>query len=174
MAKKANLREADDKSLKDRANELRAELREVQEERRRRMPKSATRVQPRIGGSFAPPLDAEGLKKYRELAESAEPRTRDAMLSLCDMVKAHHSLPKSKKAGSVHPSGSGVIVPLEDKAIEDLDPHVPYEDECRLLGELFDKIDAGRQKELRNAAFHLLWFANELTRDREPMTSDKL
>jgi hypothetical protein len=36
---------------------------------------------------------------------------------------------------------------------------------------LFDGLRAG---ELRNAAFHLLWFCKELTLDREPLTVDKL
>ncbi len=37
------------------------------------------------------------------------------------------------------------------------------------LGKVFDSL-AG---DIRNAAYHLLWYARELTKDREPRTKDK-
>jgi hypothetical protein len=39
-----------------------------------------------------------------------------------------------------------------------------------LMGRAFDSLEGSE----RDAAYHLLWFARELTRDREPCTSDKL
>lgn len=131
-------------------------------------------TQPRIGGSFAPPLDKAKLARYRELAGTAEARTRDAMLQLCEMVQAHQGLARSKKKGTPHPSGVGVVVPLEAAAVKELDPLVPWPDELPALAAAFDRIDPRHSKELRDAAFHLLWFAGELCRDREPLTTDRL
>ena len=128
----------------------------------------------RIGGSFAPPLDSEKIAAYRELAKSAEDeRVRDAMLPLCDMVDSFHQTPKSKLSGKPHPVGLGVVVPLEEDEIKRIWDLVPWDYECDALGKLFETLPSD-QKDLRNAAFHLLWFARELTKDREPITNDLL
>jgi hypothetical protein len=50
---------------------------------------------------------------------------------------------------------------------------VPWRYEIEAMQRLFDGIDPA-EKELRDAAFHLLWFVTELERDREPVTNDKL
>lgn len=129
----------------------------------------------RIGGSFAPPLTAQNLKTYRELANTApDPRVRDAMLPLCEMVEAFQKTPESRRSGHPHPSGAGTIIPLEDAEIKRIWDLVPWDYECNALGELFETIPANTEKPLRNAAFHLLWYARELTLDREPLTTDKL
>jgi hypothetical protein len=59
--------------------------------------------------------------------------------------------------------------------------------ECQAYRKLFEALPTGRQNadgsgpivdqaacDLRNAAFHLLWHAMEITLDREPLTNDKL
>jgi hypothetical protein len=130
---------------------------------------------PRVGGSFAPPLPPERLARYRELAESATPQVREAMTKLCDMVEAFGRTPRSRAPGAPHPSGAPIaIVPLEQAEIERMDEHVPWQEELDVFAGWFDRIDPARQKELRDAAFHLLWFGRELFLDREPLCSDQL
>lgn len=168
-----DLKGASPDDLKARERELAAELARVRAERQRRRPKGRA-LEPRIGGSFAPPLTPEKLERYRELAGAASPRVRDAMLQLCEMAQAHQGLRRSKRKGSPHPSGRGQVVPLEAEAVEHLDPLVPWPDECDALAGVFERIDPRAEKETRDAAFHLLWYANELTRDREPIFNDAL
>lgn len=130
--------------------------------------------QPRMGGSFAPPLDAAKIASYRALAATAEPEVSEIMLNLCDMVETFQRTPRSKQNGSPHASGVGTIIPLEQAEIKRIDSVVPWMRECDMYGEVFDGIDNETQKPLRDAAFHLLWFAKELTLDREPITADQL
>ena len=95
------------------------------------------------------------------------------------------------------------IVALEEDTIEELDPLVPYPYECDAYQGLFESLPIGVRtterfeesdefadgqvrlkqvsavddvdaKELRDAAFHLLWYAKELTLDRVPATTDTL
>jgi hypothetical protein len=131
-------------------------------------------MQPKIGGSFAPPLDLEKLARYHELAQQAGGAVGDVMAKLCDMVEAFEQSPRSTRAGSPHPSGAGLMVPLSEAEIKRLWEYVPWGWECDAYAKLFDEIDPRTKKELRNAAHHLLWFARELERDREPMTTDRL
>jgi hypothetical protein len=127
-----------------------------------------------VGGSFAPPLDPGKLIAYRKLAGGAEPRVQHALNELCDMVEAFHKHPRSKRQGTPHPSGVGLMVPLEKEVAAAIDAHVPWADECESLKQVFGAIDPVGQKELRDAAHHLLWYAIELERGRQPMTSDQL
>jgi hypothetical protein len=128
----------------------------------------------RIGGSFAPPLDAAGLARYRELAEAASGQVKDYMIELCDMLALFWQTGESRNGGTPHPSGRGTIIPLEDDEIKRIWDAVPWPNECDLIGQVFDGIPADTQADLRNAAFHLLWYARELAADREPITNDKL
>lgn len=227
----------------------------------------------RLGGSFAPPINSEQVARYRELAKAAEdPRVRDAVLPLCEMVEIFQKTPDSRLNGQPHPvgeftDGSGqkrqapAVVPLEESEIKRIWDYVPWDYECDALAVLFEEIEqdvafrnsqkisewkrtvanviisgffpdrskfekvqqalknvadwlflleenqaakiqeqynsvnecnaaitkafASKQYEglpypkleptpLRDAAHHLLWFARELTRDREPLTNDKL
>lgn len=128
-----------------------------------------------IGGSFAPPLNAAKLAEYRALAESASPEVKDAMLGLCKMMAAWHQQPVSALPGKPHPATARAnIVLLEPPTIKELWEHVPWPKECNYMAELFEEIPNDTQKPLRDAAFHLLWFAKELSIDREPLTADKL
>ncbi len=137
---------------------------------------------PRIGGSFAPPLSPEKLVEYRRLAEDAPPQIREAMGKLCDMMEALHAhdLPplraqREQGNGTPHPSGAPIVIlPLSREIIDDLDPHVPWKEENEMYAALFEQIDPIEQRDLRNAAHHLLWFAIELFLDRHPLTADNL
>ncbi len=126
----------------------------------------------RIGGSFAPPLTDEKLTSYESLAASASPEVKDAMGTCLACVKKWWGLPYSGPAGSTpHPSGIGTIVPLDEPIAAALEPSIPWKHEIAAIQGLFDSIPASH-KELRNAAFHLLWHVIELDLDREPITAD--
>lgn len=121
-----------------------------------------------FGGSFAPPIT--NLDAYRALASKTSDEIREAMISLCDMVDLFNKTPKSKLNGSSHPSGKGVVIPLESVEIKRIWDAVPWSSECDRMGVLFDSLTG----DVRNAAYHLLWYARELTMDREPITTDTL
>jgi hypothetical protein len=126
----------------------------------------------RVGGSFAPPLDKTKLAEYEKLGATIEDRqTADYFKSLVAMLRHFWKTPESKLPGSPHPSGVGTIVPLEQAEIERIWNAVPWSQECDVIGVVFDKLETGP---IRNAAYHLLWYARELTADREPITKDKL
>lgn len=125
-----------------------------------------------VGGSFAPPLDKAKLSSYRKLAEDAADPLRTDLLSLCDMVGKFQQIPASKQPGTPHPSGRGTMVKLEKP--ERLAGVIPKHDDYLRMAADFEMIDPEGDKDLRNAAFHLLWFARELSAGREPMTNDKL
>lgn len=111
-----------------------------------------------LGGSFAPPITAEQVAEYRELAKSAELPVRDAITELATMVEVFLETPTT----------DGPNLPeAEVKRIWD---YVPWDHECEALKPLFETLPTGP---LRNAAFHLLWYAVELTQDREPATTDR-
>jgi hypothetical protein len=139
---------------------------------------------PRIGGSFAPPVDEVKLASFETLATTAPERIALAMKRLLLMLRTFRQTPRSGLPGRPHPSGRGTIVPLEDPEIRriwDLVPWInakqreefgnPGDDDCDQYGVLFDSLPLG---DLRNAAYHLLWFARELALDREPITNDTL
>jgi hypothetical protein len=127
----------------------------------------------RFGGSFAPPIDTPTLDRYEELATSSSaPEVQDGMLALIRMMREFWKTPVSKMAGTPHPSGRGVKIPLEGDVVKTLDPHVPFRHELDALSGVFDQMIGDPER--RKAAFHLLWFGYELTNDREPCTTDKL
>lgn len=135
------------------------------------MPKAQFEFRP--GGSFAPPLTDELLAAYHALLATLDPRepVADAFRTLLACVEKWWSLPESTGTKArPHASGSGVIVPLEDRYQSELWELIPYGDELAAYGQRFDALTG----ELRQAAFHLLWHVNELNLDREPITQDKL
>lgn len=132
-------------------------------------------AQPRFGGSFAPPIDADTVDRYRVLAEAAgNEMIAGYMRDLCRMVATFQETPKSRKAPKPHPSGVGQIVKLEAAEVDRIFDVVPWPAECDLIGQAFDKLHPVHQRDVRNAAFHLLWYARELAQDREPITTDTL
>jgi len=124
-----------------------------------------------IGGSFAPPLPANKLATYKTLAGSCPDRQcKEKMLELIGMMELFQKTPASTLPGTPHPVGVGIKVPLEKEEIARIWDVVPWANECDGIGRLFDQLEG----DVRNAAFHLLWFARELAADREPLTNDKL
>lgn len=127
-----------------------------------------------IGGSFAPPLSDEALVRYRELAEALEPSPhRDAMLACCKCCQHWWDLPESDVAGRAHPL-RGMIVDLTPELKAALYDDIPWDHELDAYSKLFEEFHPVTQKELRDAAHHLLWHVRELNKDREPLTTDKL
>lgn len=125
---------------------------------------------------MAPDITPTKLTHYRELAQTADRSVGEVMVSLCDMVEHFRKTPDSKLPGKpvqFMNAGNkvGIAIPLEPDEIARMWDHVPYRDEIVMYGERFENIPQG---DLRDAAFHLLWFANELTKDREPMTREKV
>lgn len=126
------------------------------------------------GGSFAPPLSDALLAAYEALATSASPEIKDAMQKLLQCVKHWWQLPDSSTARSVpHPSGRGMHVPLDKPIADALWDDIPWGHELNAIQALLNTIPEG-QRDLRDAAFHLLWYVRELDLDREPITLDKV
>lgn len=125
----------------------------------------------RIGGTFAPPLTPQKLGQYITLSESAPEEVRGYMEQLISMMEALHKEDKSSNPSSPHPSGIGTITMLEDDQISRLFDVTPWPRECNAMQECFEELPPG---DLRNAAFHLLWYGKELSEDRQPLTNDRL
>ena len=150
------------------------------------MDKTAIKPNPTRGPAcFAPPLDDAKIEQYQRLADgiSAGPIC-DAFCSLLEMVVKFRETPESKLPGvplqteytrsPFKGKAPPKIVPLEQAEVERIWDYVPWPHELNAIGQLFDTIPNESQKELRDAAFHLLWFGRELCLDREPMTNDKI
>lgn len=150
------------------------------------MPDATTQpIARQLGGSFAPPLDDAKFESYRKLAKDADPQVADHMATLIKMVETYRGRPKAvakavakaqsdPASGTPHPSGLGTMFHLPETEVKRLWDVVPWQEEIAAYSTVFDKISPEAQKELRDAAFHLLWFAQELTLDREPITNDRL
>lgn len=132
---------------------------------------------------LAPPLTDEKIKQYEAVIESLpayRAEVRDAMAKCLACVKVWWELPVSTKKAvkyQLKHKGKDLVFelrPLEDQHIEKLWDTTPWLRECKSMQELFDGIDDGMERELRDAAHHLLWFATELSLYREPVTSDML
>lgn len=136
---------------------------------------------------FAPPLTDALLQKYEKMISDL-PRemgeVKDIMKECLAPVKMWWELPESKRRDGVdfvfNIGGKGdktiACTPLELKHQEDLFDLIPWPRELKTMGEVLDQLpsNTSEQKELRDAAYHLLWYANELCRDREPLTKDVL
>ena len=124
---------------------------------------------------LAPPLTDELLAAYAVLADDAGGPVGDAMRTLLGCSRAWWDAPESDLQAigeAVSSSGRRApVVPLTDDLKAALFDAIPWGHELRAMAVLFDEIPLGP---LRDAAHHLLWFANELNLDREPITSDKL
>lgn len=152
---------------------------------------------------FAPPLDDTKLSRYKALVDAgdvATPEQREAMHTLLRCVEAWWEAPESNRKdgrrlqikspvfddnGNLELDDKGapvredVIVqevPFTDDIIKSLDATTPWMRELNTLSTpaadgLLDSLPPG---ELRDAAFHLLWHAKEITLDREPTTQAML
>lgn len=128
----------------------------------------------RYGGSFAPPVSDETLATYDNLAADAPTPIGDAMRRLLTMLRKFRETPASTAPSAPHRSGVGVVRQLETAEKERVADVVPQRDELEMFAARFDTLDPMHNKALRDAAFHLLWFACELKLGREPCTNDML
>lgn len=159
--------------LREKVRMHRAAAREADAELERLAPRRPAAPGAYYGGSFAPPLDAAGVAAYRALAASAGGYVGEAMSALCDMVEVFRQTPDSPLEGVPHRSGVGLVVPLEAAEVARIWDVVPYAEEIEAYRKAFDTIPT-EQKALRDAAHHLLWYAIELEKDRQPLTCDKI
>lgn len=96
-----------------------------------------------LGGTFAPPLSDEALAKYEKMAAQFPDRSqiKEAFLKLLACCKQWWELPESSGAEArAHPVGVGVIVPLETSIADSLWEAIPWKDELKAYGKLFDTI----------------------------------
>ena len=129
----------------------------------------------RFGGSFAPPLSDESLAKYKAIIDGLDSSpVKDAMAVLLNCCNQWWAQPESAGEGKLHSSGVGTVIMLDDPIAVALEPHIPWRNELDMMRTLFETIRPDNQKELRDAAFHLLWHGYELEMGREPLTNDKL
>ena len=127
-----------------------------------------------VGGSFAPPLTEDKLKEYKLLAATADIRINEVMLKLIEMVEVFNQTPTSASTPIPHRTGIVNQILLEEQEITRIWNYVPWDYEIEAYSKLFETINNSDNKPLRDACFHLLWFAKELESDREPITNDKL
>jgi len=128
---------------------------------------------------FAPPLSPGKIGAYRALAEGCgNRRCKQEMLALIKMVEVSRETPESSIPAINHPIGvlpsTGrvpQVIPLEQQEIDRIQDLVPTGDDCDLISSVFKQLE---DTETKNAAYHLLWFARELSQNREPITQDKL
>ena len=143
--------------------------------------------------SYAPPITEEQLQKYESLIDTAPVRVQEYMRDLVAMLRLFWETEESKLPPVSNKTGV-FYTPLEEAEISRIWDAVPYRDECDLIGKVFDTLPDGfvqkRDPEdptalkneitdqaafdLKCAANHLLWYAYELTADREPITQDKV
>lgn len=127
-----------------------------------------------VGGCFAPLLDVAGLDRYEQLSEACDnQQVKDYMRQLITMLRVFWETSESTETPVTHWSGAAMRS-LEDAEIQRIWDVVPWESDLDAMSAVFDTISDVTDKELRNAAFHLVWYGRELTADREPLTSDKL
>lgn len=133
-------------------------------------------------GCFAPPLTDEAIERYHQLIQAVkDDELREAMEACMDCVKLWWSLPVSKDEPGqpitvLHRGKETSFreVPLQDDHVEQLWDVTPWLREVDAMKVLFERISPTSQKELRDAAHHLLWHVQELALYREPLTSDVL
>lgn len=117
------------------------------------------------------PITPADLKAYRKLLGKASKEVKSAGLGLIRMLEVFWETPASQLTGIRHQSGVGQIVPLEPAEIQRIWDYVPDQPEIDQMSIMFETLPAGA---LRNAVHFLLWYAVELSKDREPITTDTL
>lgn len=129
---------------------------------------------------LAPPLTDEKLVEYRNLingvAKGSELRSVLDELYACVWSWWDAPLSTEKErivgTGTDLTSGPDVRLQLLDKATQDkLWEHVPWSYELDSMKPILELIGP---KDIRDCAFHLLWFAIELCNDREPLTLERI
>jgi len=124
-----------------------------------------------VGGSFAPKLTAGEVHAMSPLFSECDAEVKDVVGILSRCVLTFLETPESRLPGMPHPSGVASVVPLEEDEKRRIFDVVPWSWECDTYGRVLDRLPLGNA---RNAAYHLLWYARELTVDREPITVDRI
>lgn len=127
---------------------------------------------------FGPPLTDTLLSTYTSLINSQPAgELRDALLSCYNCVMAWWNAPESTEKPTHWAFRDKLVpeIPLSKELLKQLDSTTPWLRELDTLSNsagtgLFDNLEG----DLRNCAFHLLWYAKEISLDREPMSMDKL
>ena len=131
---------------------------------------------------FAPPVSDESLAGYEaEIALLPASEAKEALAMCLACVKAWWVAPESTEEGvkwNITRQGkphSFKEIPLSEDLIKSLWDTTPWPSELRRLSNetgagLFDALEG----KIRDIAFHLLWHCNEISIDREPLTTDKL
>lgn len=120
--------------------------------------------------SCAPPLTDEMLETYTELAATASPaKVKLVLEKLLNLVTAWYYLPESGGDPCEHGSGLCEYIPLDENIKTELSQYLPFKEELSMFAEVLE----GQTGNIRNAGFHLLWYATELFLDREPITMDR-
>ena len=128
-----------------------------------------------VGGSWAPPLAPTKLQTYEVLAATAPARTRDYMGQLIKMLRVFWETPQSKRAAVANGHRTHAVVPLEEEEVKRIWDYVPWSPEIDMMSAAIDEeVPPSGDVALRNAAYHLIWYARELVCDREPVTNDIL
>lgn len=132
---------------------------------------------------LAPALTEEKLAKWQELINNLQmgSELRDALETLFKCVEAWWNARESTEKHVVAATGAGFVsgpdVRLQkfDGELKDLlFETTPWMKELKLYDDLLESIHPESEKELRDAAFHMLWFAKEICNDREPLTLDRI
>lgn len=135
---------------------------------------------------FAPPLTDDLLRAYRILADAlpdSRGDVRDALRECLKAVETWWGLPESK--GNARHDGHLLLVHRKEERLvritglsetlkKELWDSIPWDYEIAAMEKLFESISNETGRELRDAAFHLLWHVRELSLDREPLTQDAL
>lgn len=123
---------------------------------------------------FAPPITDGHLSSWQALVKGTKGLTRHALETLHALVqqhKAHHQPSEAPPlASQTYDVGVAHHIPLHHDTKTAVAEHLPTDEEMKVYDELFGKL----QGELRDMAYHLLWYALELKKGREPITKDKL
>lgn len=125
---------------------------------------------------YAEPIDEGTLQDYRTAAKSLDPTSEVGyhFRALLSMVEKFFETGESSLEGiPIEGNREGAVhVPLETEEIDRIWDYVPWSKEIDAIEAAFDTLP--NKSDIRKAAFHLSWYARELTADREPITKDKL
>lgn len=125
---------------------------------------------------IADAITLDKLNVYRDLLKKAlSPRLYEYAYKLLSMVERFLETPESSQPlQKIRVDLGTELAALPAKALdpeeyERMFDYVPWEDEIEMMSQAFEALPTG---DVRNACFHLIWYARELTRDREPMTKE--
>lgn len=129
---------------------------------------------------LAPALSDELLSRFKSLIQSQEERSklRDYLDTLLKCVEAWWNIREStlETVTAVAQTGPTTghkvqLQELDNGVIQSLWNTTPWMEEILLMEEEFSSLTDG---DVRNMAFHLSWFAKEITLDREPLTVERI